>query len=347
MSLQSPSDPRLSLLTAWLSQQTAVPVLPATLRPASADASFRRYFRVDTAAGTTPRTLIVMDAPPPQEDVRPFVRIAGLFAESGVSVPQILAQDPEQGFLLLSDLGNTTYLKQLNADTAHALYMDAIDALVQLQVHSRPDVLPEYERAVLLRELMLFPEWYIGKHLGATLTTVQDADLHKVFDALLANNLAQGQVWVHRDYHSRNLMVLEQGQPGNPGILDFQDALYGPVTYDLVSLLRDAYIEWDEEMVLDWAIRYWERARRAGLPVASDIDSFYRDFEFMGVQRHLKVLGIFARLYHRDGKDAYLKDLPLVMQYVRKTAGRYKALAPLVQLLDTLEDSAPQVGYTF
>ena len=345
MSLQSPSVPlndhRLSLLNVWLSHQTAVPVLPATLRPASADASFRRYFRVDTVAGGT---LIVMDAPPPQEDVRPFVRIAGLFGASGISVPEIIAQEPEQGFLLLSDLGNTTYLNQLDADTAHALYMDAIDALVQLQVHSRPDVLPEYDRAVLLRELMLFPEWYIGKHLGATLTETQNAELQKVFDALLASNLAQGQVWVHRDYHSRNLMVLASG---NPGILDFQDALYGPITYDLVSLLRDAYIEWDEEMVLDWAIRYWERARRAGLPVAPDIDSFYRDFEFMGVQRHLKVLGIFARLHHRDGKDAYLKDLPLVMSYTRKAAGRYKALLPLVRLLDVLEDSAPQVGYTF
>ena len=341
MPLQSPSDPRLSLLLDWLSHQTAVPVLPATLRPASADASFRRYFRIDAVTGGT---FIVMDAPPPQEDVRPFVRIAGLFGESGISVPDIVAQDPEQGFLLLSDLGNTTYLNQLNADTAHALYMDAINALVQLQVHSMPEVLPEYDRAVLLRELMLFPEWYIGKHLGVTLTESQNIDLHKVFDALLANNLAQGQVWVHRDYHSRNLMVLEQG---NPGILDFQDALYGPITYDLVSLLRDAYIEWDEAIVLDWAIRYWERARRAGLPVAPDIDSFYRDFEFMGVQRHLKVLGIFARLFHRDGKDTYLKDLPLVMSYTRKAAGRYKTLLPLVRLLDVLEDSAPQVGYTF
>ena len=316
----------------------------ATILPVAGDASFRRYFRAIAGAEEGERQAILMDAPPPQEDVRPFVRIAGLFGESGISVPDIVAQDPEQGFLLLSDLGNTTYLNQLNADTAHALYMDAINALVQLQVHSMPEVLPEYDRAVLLRELMLFPEWYIGKHLGVTLTESQNIDLHKVFDALLANNLAQGQVWVHRDYHSRNLMVLEQD---NPGILDFQDALYGPITYDLVSLLRDAYIEWDEAIVLDWAIRYWERARRAGLPVAPDIDSLYRDFEFMGVQRHLKVLGIFARLFHRDGKDTYLKDLPLVMSYTRKAAGRYKTLLPLVRLLDVLEDSAPQVGYTF
>ena len=342
MSLQNPLDPRLSALHIWLaSLGSALALQPETLRPASADASFRRYFRIDTTDGPS---LIVMDAPPPQENVRPFVQVAALFAETGVSVPQVLAQDPDQGFLLLSDLGNVTYLHQLGADTAHALYMDAIGALVQIQVHSRPDVLPEYDRALLLRELMLFPEWYVGRHLGAALSAAQEATLHKVFDLILANNLAQAQVYVHRDYHSRNLMVIDAG---NPGVLDFQDAVYGPITYDLVSLLRDAYIEWDEEMVLDWAIRYWEQARRAGLPVAPDIDTFYRDFEFMGLQRHLKVLGVFARLYHRDGKDAYLKDLPLVMQYVRKTAGRYKALAPLVQLLDVLEDSAPKVGYTF
>jgi N-acetylmuramate 1-kinase len=180
--------------------------------------------------------------------------------------------------------------------------------------------------------------------LGITLTEAQTKELNKVFDALLANNLAQPQVYVHRDYHSRNLMLMPKG---NPGILDFQDAVYGPITYDLVSLLRDAYVQWDEELVLDWAIRYWERARKAGLPVNSDIDAFYRDFEFMGLQRHLKVLGIFARLYHRDGKDAYLKDLPLVMEYTRKAAGRYIALAPLIRLLDELEKKGPSVGYTF
>jgi len=191
---------------------------------------------------------------------------------------------------------------------------------------------------------MLFPDWYIGQHLKTGLTESQTADLLKVFDVILANNLAQPQVYVHRDYHSRNLMVLADG---NPGILDFQDAVYGPITYDLVSLLRDAYVQWDEEMVLDWVIRYWERAKRAGLPVNPDIDAFYRDFEFMGLQRHLKVLGIFARLNYRDGKSAYLSDLPLVMEYTRKTAQRYKELAPLIRLLDALENKAAQVGYTF
>lgn len=341
MSLHTPLDPRLIQLKQWLADLPGAPVQPESIRPASSDASFRRYFRVDGSQGST---YVVMDAPPPQEDVRPFIHVAEVFGQTGASVPQILQKDVERGFLLLSDLGSTTYLNQLNQDSAHKLYMDAIDSLVLIQAQSKPGVLPEYDRALLTRELMLFPDWYVGKHLDVTLSDQQTADLNKVFDLLLANNLAQPQVYVHRDYHSRNLMVLPQG---NPGILDFQDAVYGPITYDLVSLLRDAYIQWDEEMVLDWAIRYWERAKRAGLPVNPDIDAFYRDFEFMGLQRHLKVLGIFARLYHRDGKDAYLKDLPLVMQYTRNAAGRYTQLAPLVRLLDDLENKAPQVGYTF
>jgi N-acetylmuramate 1-kinase len=335
------NDVRLPQIKEWLAGLASPVLAPESLRPASADASFRRYFRVDAADNTS---YIVMDAPPPHEDVRPFLHVADVFGKTGVSVPQVLAQDVERGFLLLSDLGSTTYLHQLTLDTAHKLYSDAIDALILLQTQSQPEVLPEYDRALLLRELMLFPEWYIGKHLGLSLTDAQTAELNKVFDTLLANNLAQQQVYVHRDYHSRNLMVLEQG---NPGILDFQDAVYGPITYDLASLLRDAYVQWDEEMVLDWAIRYWERAKRAGLPVSPDIDTFYRDFEFMGLQRHLKVLGIFARLNYRDGKDGYLKDLPLVMEYTRKTAQRYKELKPLIRLLDALEDKAPQVGYTF
>jgi len=344
MSLEIPTaatDSRLQALTRWLATLEQPQGLRLdSLRPASADASFRRYFRVD-AADTSH---IVMDAPPPQEDVRPFVRVAQLFGACGVTVPEVLAQDEQQGFLLLTDLGSTTYLHCLTADNAHRLYVDAIDALVQIQSHSQPGVLPEYDRALLLRELELFPEWYLTRHLGQTLANAQTDTLARVFEALLANNLAQAQVYVHRDYHSRNLMLL---QSGNPGIIDFQDAVYGPITYDLVSLLRDAYIQWDEEMVLDWVVRYWEKARRAGLPVNSDIDAFYRDFEFMGLQRHLKVLGVFARLFHRDGKDAYLKDLPLVLQYARKTSGRYRELAPLARLLDSLEQGAPQVGYTF
>jgi aminoglycoside/choline kinase family phosphotransferase len=334
-------DSRLHALTQWLAALPAPAMQLESLRPASSDASFRRYFRIDGPDGAS---YIVMDAPPPQEDVRPFLHVAELFGATGVSVPAVIERDIEQGFLLLSDLGSTTYLQLLTPDNAHKLYLDAIAALVQIQRHSQPDVLPEYDRALLQRELMLFPDWYVAKHLGVTMSEKQNAALQQVFDILLANNLAQPQVFVHRDYHSRNLMVLADG---NPGILDFQDAVYGPITYDLVSLLRDAYVQWDEEIVLDWAIRYWELARKAGLPVNPDIDAFYRDFEFMGLQRHLKVLGIFARLYHRDGKDGYLKDLPLVMEYTRKVAYRYKELAPLVKLLDELEDKAPQVGYTF
>ena len=337
----TPTDARLTQLQDWLASQSTVSINLGSLRPASSDASFRRYFRADAADGST---LIAMDAPPPQEDVRPFIHVAGVFSQAGVAVPQVLSQDVERGFLLLSDLGATTYLHQLSHDSAHKLYMDAIDALLAIQMHSQPGVLPEYDRELLQRELTLFPEWFIGKHLGATMTDAQTADLKKIFDLLLANNLAQPQVFVHRDYHSRNLMVLGDG---NPGILDFQDAVYGPITYDLVSLLRDAYVQWDEELVLDWTIRYWERARKLGLPVNPDIDAFYRDFEWMGLQRHLKVLGIFARLFHRDGKAAYLNDLPLVMEYTRKTAGRYKELTPLLRLLDALENRVQPVGYTF
>lgn len=335
---------RLQDLNLWLSNIASPKLDLSSIRPASADASFRRYFRIDGEAEGTKYSFIVMDAPQPQEDVKPFIQIAQLFKQINLTVPDVLAQDTEQGFLLLTDLGTTMYSHVLNSDTAHKLYMDAIDSLILLQTQSQPDVLPEYDREFLKRELMIFPEWYINKHLGVTLTDEQNANLHKVFDALLANIMAQPQVFVHRDYHSRNLMLMDKG---NPGILDFQGALYGPLTYDLVSLLRDAYVQWDEEMVLDWAIRYWEKAKKAGLPVAPDIDSFYRDFEFMGLQRHLKILGIFARLAHRDGKQHYLDDIPTVMDYVRKTSHRYKDLIPLLRLLDVLEETAPQFGYTF
>ena len=311
-----------------------------TLAPASADASFRRYFRATFAA----QTLIVMDAPPEHEDCRPFVRIAQIFADAGVNVPQIIAQDLEQGFLLLSDLGNTTYLQALNTDTSRTLYADACNALIKIQLASQEHVLPPYDDTVLLREMRLFPEWYISKHLQVTLTEKQAAKLETVFQRIVQNNLAQPKVYVHRDYHSRNLMVTTP----SPGILDFQDALYGPITYDLASLFKDAYIGWREADVLDWLIRYWENARKAGLPVHEDFGEFYRDYEWMGVQRHLKVLGIFARLYHRDGKEGYLKDMPLVMSYLRKAAERYIDLKPLLNLLDELEPQADQqVGYTF
>jgi aminoglycoside/choline kinase family phosphotransferase len=255
-----------------------------------------------------------------------------------------VARNVEAGFLLLSDLGTTTYLQRLDADNANFMYSDAIDALLKFQVTSQAGVLPEFDRAFVLRELNIFPEWFIERHLGARLNDIQRGQLDKVFEAITSNVLAQQQVYMHRDFHSRNLMFLDQG---NPGVLDFQDAVYGPVTYDLASLLRDAYIQWDEEFVLDWVVRYWQSAKQAGLPVNPDIDAFYRDFEYMALQRHIKILGIFCRLNYRDGKTNYMGDLPTVLDYVRKTANRYTELKPLARLLDALEDKAPQVGYTF
>lgn len=329
---------RQQQLTAWLHSQ--FPDDAFNLAPASADASFRRYFR----ATFSDRTLVVMDAPPQHEDCRPFLHVAQLFEAAGVHVPHVYAQDLEQGFLLLSDLGNATYLQALSGGAAaHELYSAATDALIKIQLASRENELPPYDEVLLLREMQLFPEWYIARHLNVTLTDKQHAKLKEVFARIIANNLAQPRVYVHRDYHSRNLMVSEP----NPGILDFQDAVYGPITYDLASLFKDAYIHWEEAEIIDWLIRYWEKARKAGLPVASDFSEFYRDYEWMGVQRHLKVLGIFARLCHRDGKDGYLKDLPLVMAYLRAACARYIDLKPLLNLLDELEPRDNQVGYTF
>ena len=284
-----------------------------------------------------------MDAPPEHEDCRPFVHVAELFGAAGVNVPKVLAQDLEQGFLLLTDLGSTTYLSALDDSNADHLYRAANEALVKIQLASKNGVLPIYDEALLTREMQLFPDWYVARHLGISLTDAQQRVLQQTFELLNRNILAQGQVFVHRDYHSRNLMVCAD----NPGILDFQDAVTGAITYDLVSLLKDAYIHWEEERVLDWAIRYWEQARKAGLPVPADFGEFYRDFEWMGAQRQIKVLGIFARLYHRDGKDGYLKDMPLVMSYLRKTCERYIALKPMLRLLDELENRQSQTGLTF
>ena len=313
-----------------------------TLTTASADASFRRYFRVHLNGSDT--TLIAMDAPPEQESCAPFVQVAELFAKAGLNVPEVIAQDLEQGFLLVSDLGNATYLSALNDKTATNLYRDANLALIKLQLASQPNVLPNYDAALLNREMRLFPDWYIAQHLQTTLDDKQKAVLQNTFDVLTANILEQGQVYVHRDYHSRNLMVTDEG---NPGVLDFQDAVYGAITYDLVSLLKDAYIAWQEEQVIDWLVRYWQEARKAGLPVPTDFSEFYRDFEWMGAQRHIKVLGIFARLSHRDGKDGYLKDMPLVMDYLRRVCGRYIELRPMLKLLNTLEGQEEKTGYTF
>jgi hypothetical protein len=338
-------DPRVALLREWLeSLPSGLALEPSSLRSASNDASFRRYFRVDAGARHG-GSLIVMDAPPPMEDCRPFVHVAQLFGETGMTVPQVLHADLGRGFLLLTDFGSRTYLDELDDRSADRLYADALGALVAMQSGSRPGALPDYDRELLLRELMLYPEWYVARHKGVELRDDDRRVLLDAFETLLRNNLSQPRVNVHRDYHSRNLMVLEG--PENPGVLDFQDAVHGPVTYDLVSLLKDAYVSWPEERVLDWAIRYWERARKAGLPVPADFADFYRDFEWMGLQRHLKVLGIFARLYHRDGKDRYLADLPLVLRYVEQAAARYNAFAGLARLIERIEGDGPAVGYTF
>jgi len=321
-------DFRLVELERWLGAQ--FPSHRYTLAPASADASFRRYWRALVDDG---RSFIVMDAPPDKEDCRPFLQVAGLFAAAGAHVPAIHAQDLEAGFLLLEDLGEATFLDCLaRGDDPQPLYAAATDTLIRIQQSGRPGVLPDYDRALLERELNLFPDWYLARELRRELAPRDRETLRAAFDALLANNLAQPRVFVHRDYHSRNLM---QSDP-LPGVVDFQDAVYGPITYDLVSLLRDAYLSWEEAQVLDWAVRYWEKARGAGLPVHADFADFYRDFEWMGVQRQLKVAGIFARLCHRDGKQRYLADIPRVLGYLLAACRRYRELVPLARLLGSL-----------
>ena len=331
-------DDRLSALEAWL--RATLPGEPLRLEPASADASFRRYFRVFLEG----RTLIAMDAPPEREDSRPFVRIAALLRDAGLNAPQVVAQDLARGFLLLSDLGNRLYLAALReGGDVDRLFGDATTALVRWQSATRPDELPEYDEALLRREVTLFPDWYVARHAGITLTAAQRGRLEGVFRLILERNLSEPRVFVHRDYMPRNLMVCE----ANPGILDFQDAVHGPISYDVASLFRDAFISWDEVRVLDGTIRYWEKARVAGLPVRSDFADFWRDVEWMGLQRHLKVLGIFARLNYRDGKPGYLADTPRFLGYVRHVTRRYRDLAPLERLLDEIEGKQPRAGYTF
>jgi aminoglycoside/choline kinase family phosphotransferase len=320
---------RLDSLKRWLTSHSSGRRF--TLTPASADASFRRYFRVRFEDDST---LIVMDAPPEQENSVPFIKVARMMAECGLHVPEVIASDLAQGFILLSDLGQTTYLQALDETTADSLFDDATSALVKWQMASRQDTLPPYDEALLRRELGLFPDWYVSTHLGISLDPAQRQSMQSVFTAIVQNNLAQPSTYVHRDFMPRNLMVCEP----NPGILDFQDAVYGPIAYDVVSLFRDAFISWEEERVLDWVVRYWEKARKANLPVRADFGEFYREFEWMGMQRHLKVLGIFARIRYRDGKPAYLEDAPRFVNYIRAVAGRYATLSPLLKLFDQLDE---------
>lgn len=341
---------RKAAFEQWLAaQQAAHGLLLQTLRPASADASFRRYFRLDTQSGSS---CIVMDAPPALEDCKPFVHVAALMAAAGLKVPQILQWDAPLGFMLLSDLGQQTLLEAIgqnapdSAAAHHAYYLQAVDALIDWQRASRPGVLPPYDAALLRRELDLFPTWYLGEHRKLAQDAALLQKLDGLFQHIIAHNLSAPQVFVHRDFMPRNLML------GNPlGVLDFQDAVFGPITYDIASLLRDAFISWDEDFVLDITVRYWQKARKAGLfqdhVMGEDFGEFYRGVEWMGLQRHLKVLGIFARITLRDGKPKYLADAPRFIQYVRSTCARYRELTPLLRLIDQVEGSAATVGYAF
>ena len=334
-SLSPAADERRHQLDRWVAEQLGEPQAQGT--PASSDASFRRYFRYfrNSQGG---ETVVAMDAPPPQEDCRPFVAVAGLLAQAGVNVPTILAQDLSRGFLLLQDLGRDTYLDVLDDSNADTLFDDAVQALLRIQLASRAGVLPEYDEALLRRELELFPEWYLGQHLNWDIDTELRAGLDQLFEALIQRALAQGRVYVHRDYMPRNLMLTEP----NPGIIDFQDAVYGPISYDPVCLFKDAFISWPEDRVNRWLQQYWRRAQQAGLPVPASVESFRKDCELMGAQRHLKVIGIFARICHRDGKPAYLEDVPRFIRYLGQVARRHPELAPLQPILERL--AREQVG---
>jgi aminoglycoside/choline kinase family phosphotransferase len=337
-------DTRSESLKLWLKnlpKELGIDV--NTLKPASSDASFRRYFRVQ-ANNQKNSSYIVMDAPPDKEDSKPFIHVANLLLQAQIDVPIITQTNLEEGFLLLSDLGSKTLFSEITPENASNFYKKVSATLILLQKSTFTHELPIYSETLLRRELDLFPEWYLAKHLDYQLTDKERLDLNLVFDELIASILQQATVFVHRDFHSRNLMITPEGKIG---VLDFQDAVIGPITYDLVSLYRDAYLEWSEEQQVDWMIRYWEAAKKEGLPVNSDFGEFYKDIEWMGLQRHLKVLGIFARLYHRDAKDGYLKDIPLVLAYTEKVAQRYSKFRPLVKILDNAQKRQRPDGLTF
>lgn len=349
------TDPaRQALFDTWFaSVQQAHALAPETLRLASADASFRRYLRVDTRAAVgAPTSRIVMDAPPDKGACKPFVAVAELMAQAGLKVPEVLAWDEANGFMLLTDLGTHTMKDVIAPDAAPPLdlYLDAVETLVQWQRASREGVLPPYDRAFVMRELELFPEWYVGAYRQVTLDAAQRLVLDKSFAAIADKALSWPNVYMHRDFMPRNLMV-SNAQAGQLfarppqeclraqrlGVLDFQDAVYGPITYDIASLLRDAFLSWEEDFCLDVTIRYWEKARKAGLPVGDDFGEFYKGVEWMGLQRHLKIAGIFARLSIRDGKAGYLEDTPRFIAYIRATCARYMELKPLLRLVERIE----------
>ena len=325
-------------------------LVPSSLRVASADASFRRYLRVDTQAGAS---LIVMDAPPDKENCEPFVKVAKLMQSAGLKAPEVLAWQEAQGFMLLTDLGDQTMMSAIdvkNPQANHALYMQAVDALIAWQLSSQSGVLPHYDEALLNRELSLFPDWYLAQHRQIDVQGKMRNTLDSTFKMLVARNLASPSVFVHRDFMPRNLMM-STGSDAALGVLDFQDAVYGPVTYDVASLMRDAFLTWEEDFVLDVTIRYWEKARKAGLldfeDWHQDFGVFYRAVEWMGLQRHLKVAGIFARLTLRDGKEKYLADAPRFIAYIRSTAARYIELRPLLRLIEEVEGKDGVTGFAF
>ncbi|MFZ4288857.1 aminoglycoside phosphotransferase family protein [Variovorax sp. HJSM1_2] len=345
---------RQSAFNAWLTAVAPTQQLrPDTVRLASADASFRRYFRVDTVNGAS---RIIMDAPPDKENSEPFVRIAALMGQAGLRVPEVLSWDAPQGFMLLTDLGSDTMMARIDAQNPTAnqpMYLQAVDSLLRLQQASKPGVLPEYNQALLQRELSLFPDWYLTQHRGVVLDNDMLNTLSTVFEKLVAHNLAAPQVYVHRDFMPRNLMAGTAEHP-ELGVLDFQDAVYGPITYDIASLMRDAFLTWDEDFVLDITVRYWQQAKKLGLVGAAsasgwgdDFGAFYQGVEWMGLQRHLKVAGIFARLTLRDGKPKYLADTPRFIHYIRSTAGRYRDLIPLMRLVDKIEGTTPVTGFAY
>ena len=325
-------------------------LVPSSLRIASADASFRRYLRVDTQAGAS---LIVMDAPPDKENCEPFVKVAKLMQSAGLKAPEVLAWHEAQGFMLLTDLGDQTMMSAIdvkNPQANHALYMQAVDALIAWQLSSKAGVLPPYDEALLNRELSLFPDWYLAQHRQIDVQGKIRNTLDSTFKMLVTRNLASPSVFVHRDFMPRNLMM-PTGSDAALGVLDFQDAVYGPVTYDVASLMRDAFLTWEEDFVLDVTIRYWEKARKAGLldfeDWHQDFGVFYRAVEWMGLQRHLKVAGIFARLTLRDGKEKYLADAPRFIAYIRSTAARYIELRPLLRLIEEVEGKDGVTGFAF
>ncbi len=334
MGREDASDSRLAALTRWVVEDLGF--TGGRIEPASADASFRRYFRVTRGADTC----IVMDAPPDKENVEPFIRIAQALAGMNLNVPIVLARDVKQGLLLLSDLGSRQYLDELAADRGvDRLYSDALDALVTMQTAggAAASGLPAYDREMLMREMELLPEWFLGRHLGVAVGEHERRILDRLFDVLVRAALSQPAVFVHRDYHSRNLLLTSER---NPGILDFQDAVRGPITYDAVSLLKDCYVAWPQERVRAWVQDYRARLERAGMEVGADSTEFLRWFDLMGLQRHIKVLGIFARLYYRDGKRGYLKDLPRVLAYARATAAAHPETAEFADYLATCVDPA-------